>query len=187
MNDTTPKNVTAYLAELESELVDVTPDVRHEIVAGVREELLGLNPGAADARITELGDPAFIAAEARAETRSDVEAVPAVARPTAAPGRASSIAAAVILIAGSILIPFVGAVAGLVWVSSARAWTRREKAIAWLVPVGVAVVVIALSLVLVSARVNGSHLALLVGYLVFPIEGIVLAVRGQRREWRVSA
>jgi hypothetical protein len=40
-----------------------------------------------------------------------------------------------------------------------------------------------LSLVLDSFQVNGAHLAILLAYLVFPIEGIVLAIRGQRREW----
>ena len=51
MNDTTPKNVTAYLTELENELAGIAPDVRHDILAGVREELLGLDPAAASARI----------------------------------------------------------------------------------------------------------------------------------------
>lgn len=186
MNDTapqnhaTPPNVTAYLAQLEAELAGVAPDVRRDIVAGVREELLGLDPAAASARIGDLGDPAFIAAEARAEARPQAEAVGSAP----APGRASSIAAVVILIAGSILVPFVGALVGLLWVSAARAWTRREKGVAWLVPVVVAIVVVALSLILAAIDVNGAHLAVLVAYLVFPIEGIVLAARGHRRSWR---
>ncbi|GAA4682956.1 HAAS signaling domain-containing protein [Frondihabitans cladoniiphilus] len=185
MTDTTPKNVTAYLAELENELDGVAPEVRNDIVAGVREELLGLDAAAAHARISELGDPAFIAAEARTEAGTGMDE--ASVERESAPGRASSIAAVVVLVAGSIVVPFVGAIVGLVWVSSARAWTRREKATAWFAPIVIAVLVFALSLLLASLQTTGSHVAVLVGYLVFPIEGVVLAVRARHRGWRVCA
>ncbi|AMM20190.1 hypothetical protein AX769_08455 [Frondihabitans sp. PAMC 28766] len=184
MNDTTPNNVTDYLTRLERELSDVAPDVRDDIVAGIREELLGLDPAGASARIDDLGDPAFIAAEARAATPE--QSGRGAATP-AAPGRASSIAAVVILIAGSIVVPFVGAVVGLAWISASRAWTRREKLTAWLVPIVVAILAVVLSLILASVHVSGSHVALLIAYLVFPVEGIVFAVRGARRNWYPAA
>jgi hypothetical protein len=35
-----------------------------------------------------------------------------------------------------------------------------------------------------SADLGGTHLVVLAGYLVFPVVGIVLAARAQRRDWR---
>lgn len=47
-----------YLAELEQLLADADPTTRQELVDGIREELTGLSPEEADARLRELGDPA---------------------------------------------------------------------------------------------------------------------------------
>jgi uncharacterized membrane protein len=66
MTDSTPAITTAYLAELDTELDHLPADLRRDIVAGIREELLGLDASAAAGRIQGLGDPSFIAAEARA-------------------------------------------------------------------------------------------------------------------------
>jgi len=171
--------VTAYLSRLDQALVGVEPSVRTEIVSGIREELAGLDSADAAARIAELGDPALIAAEARAGT-----AVP-VAEP--APGRTLSIVAVVVLIAGSIVVPVLGALVGLVWVSLSAAWSRREKLVAWLVPIVSAVIVLAVVAVLGATRpdaAGGSHLALLIPFLVPPIEGVALLIRAHRRGWR---
>ena len=181
MTDSTPAITMAYLAELDTELDHLPADLRRDIVAGIREELLGLDAAAAAERIQRLGDPSFIAAEARAaapvrdpqETGSEQ-----------APGRAFSIIAVTVLIAGSVLVPFIGALAGLFFVSQARAWSRVEKVAAWLLPAGVALLAWAAGAILTSAGVGGAHLVLLAGYLVFPIEGIVLAVRARSRGWR---
>ncbi|BDZ52044.1 hypothetical protein GCM10025867_42850 [Frondihabitans sucicola] len=182
MTDTTPKNVTDYLARLQTELADVPPEVSTDIVAGIREELQGLDQTESEARIATLGDPAFIAAEARAASPTPVSE-------TTAPGRTLSIAAVLVLILGSIVVPGVGALVGLVWVSIARAWSRTEKLVAWLVPIAVAIVVIVVLLILAASdhSANGSHLSFLLAYLVFPIEGIVLAVRARGRGWRARA
>jgi hypothetical protein len=48
--------VRGYLAELDSALADVPAAVRSEMVAGVREELSGLDAETAARRIQELGD-----------------------------------------------------------------------------------------------------------------------------------
>ena len=193
MTDTTPEVTTAYLAQLDAELDQLPAGLHRDIVTGVAEELQGLDAEAAAARIEQLGDPASIAAAARAETPTEMPTgTPATAAAAASlgsadappPGQAFSIAAAVVLIAGSLLVPVVGALAGLLFVSQARAWTRREKAAAWLASVGVALLALAAAALLSSVDVGGGHLALLVGYLVFPVVGVVLAVRAQRRGWR---
>ena len=61
-----PPVVRDYLAELDRELAGVPDEIRQGIVAGIAEELEGLGTVAATVRISTLGDPAFIAAEARA-------------------------------------------------------------------------------------------------------------------------
>ena len=181
MTDTTPEITTAYLAQLDTELAQLPTELHHDILAGIREELEGLDTVAAAARIHQLGDPAFIAAEARSEVPADAGGVVTEAAPE---GGTFSILAAVVLIAGSLLVPVLGALAGLLFVSQARAWTVREKTAAWLVPVGVALLAVAGVALLTAEGLGGAHLVYLVGYLVFPVVGIVLAVRAGRRGWR---
>ena len=102
MTDSTPQAVRDYISQLDSALVDVQPEVRVEIVAGIREELDGLDPAAAAARINDLGDPVFIAAEAKAAMPEPVTG------PTGPPpGRTSSIIAVLVLIIGSFVVPVV--------------------------------------------------------------------------------
>jgi uncharacterized membrane protein len=181
MTDATPEVTTAYLARLDAELEQLPADLHRDIVSGIAEELEGLDAESAAARIRQLGDPAFIAAEARAETVTEAPS----AGPEAPPrGRTVSIVAVVVLIAGSLLVPVVGALAGLVVVSQATAWSRREKAAAWAAAVGVTLLALAAAMLTASAGLGGAHLVVLVGYLVFPVVGIALAVRAHRRGWR---
>jgi ABC-type cobalamin transport system permease subunit len=102
------------------------------------------------------------------------------------PGRTFSLTAALVLILGSIVVPVIGALVGLVWVSMATAWSRREKLIAWVVPtvVVIAAIVVAASTGAFEGPLSGAHTSLLLAYLVFPIEGIVLARRAHNRGWR---
>ena len=188
MTQNSSNPVTAYLTRLDSALVGVEPSVRAEIVSGIREELAGLDPADAAARIADLGDPALIAAEARAGTTAPV------AEP--APGRTLSIVAVLVLIVGSFAVPVLGALVGLIWVSLSAAWSRREKLVMWLVPVVSVVVVLAVVAIVEATDPDAasptlpvgfagvSHLALLVPFVVPPIEGLVLLVRAQRRGWR---
>jgi len=180
VTDTTPEITTAYLAQLDTELDQLPADLHRDIVTGIREELQGLDAEAAADRIRQLGDPAFIAAGARAETVGEAPLTSPDAPP---PGRTFSIVAVVVLIVGSFLVPVVGAIAGLLFVSQARAWSRREKAASWLATVGVVLLALAASTVMASAGLGGTHLVVLVAYLVFPVVGVVLAVRAQRRGW----
>ena len=122
---TTPQVVRSYLAELENALVGVSAEVRAEIVAGVREELNGLDATSAAARIEILGDPEFIAAEARAEsgavtsstgstsTRGDSAASVARATEPAEP-RWFSVLASLLVAFGGIVIPVIGWIALIV-------------------------------------------------------------------------
>lgn len=180
--------ITTYLAELESALYDAPAGLRAEIVAGVREELEGLTSDEAIERMRELGDPAFIAAEALA-------ADPVPEPPS---HRTASLVAALVLIFGSIVLPIVGGLIGLAWVSWSKAWSRREKLVAWVIPAVIVVVGIAGSFVasgMLPHRETGelinplvpsilpSHLGVLALFAVFPIEGVVLLVRASRRGW----
>ena len=186
MNESSSNTVTTYLSRLDAALVGVEPSVRADIVSGIREELGALDAAGATARIAELGDPSVIAAEARAGTTSPFSATgQAAAEP--APGRTLSIVAVVVLIAGSIVLPLLGALDGLVWVSLSAAWSRREKLVMWLVPIVSVVIVLIVVAVLGAARpdaAGGSHLALLIPFLVPPIEGVALLIRAHRRGWR---
>ena len=197
MTEATPQAVRDYLSQLDSALADVEPEVRLAIVAGIREELDGLDDAAASARIDDLGDPAFIAAEAKAATPVTEPTVGPSGPP---PGRTLSIVAVLVLIIGAFLIPLVGPLIGLIWVSFSTAWSRREKLAAWLVPVAVAIVIAVVNFVTAIAQqetstastgpavsfmgLAGWHLAILVPYFVLPIIGVVLFVRANRRGWK---
>ena len=202
MTEQTSNTVKTYLARLDAALAGVDPDVRFEIVSGIREELAGLDEQAAAARIAEMDDPALIAAEARAEMPPPpMPPAPAVAEPV--PGRAFSITAVIVLIVGTFVVPVIGPLVGLVWVSMAKAWTRREKIVAWVRPISAGLIVLALSFVaslfgqnqpsganqpvLAFAFVAQWHFVLIVMFLVLPIEGIVLLVRANKRGWRAPA
>lgn len=197
MTEATPQAVRDYLSQLDSALADVQPEVREDIVAGIREELDGLDDATATARINDLGDPVFIAAEAKAATPVTE---PTVGPSDPPPGRTLSIVAVLVLIIGAFLIPLVGPLIGLLWVSFSTAWSRREKLAAWLAPLAVAIVVAAVGTVttmfgqeasaesvgpiLPFAFVTSWHLAILIPYLVLPIVGVVLFVRANRRGWK---
>lgn len=123
---TAPQVVHSYLTQLERALVGLPVEVREEIVAGIREELDGLDAAAAAARIETLGDPAFIAAEAL--TEADVPAL-APSEPRWFP-----VVAALLVAVGGIVIPFVGWLVGIAMVWMSKSWRSSEKWIATLTP-----------------------------------------------------
>lgn len=132
-NVTTPQVVRSYLAQLEKALADVPVEVREEIVAGVAEELSGLDSATAAARIELLGDPEFIAAEARAEASDTANSSTAEA-PSREPGW-YPVLAALLVAFGGIVVPIVGWVVGLSIVCLSKTWTRLEKVIAVVTPI----------------------------------------------------
>src|SRR5690554_3175115 len=136
---TLPQVTRSYLAQLERSLAGVPVDVRDEIVAGVREELDGLNAAAAAVRIEALGDPEFIATEARTETAAAGSNSMPVGHPGQRPLRTPEpgwfpMLAALLVAFGGVVIPVVGWAAGLglVWLS--KTWRLRDKWIATLTP-----------------------------------------------------
>ncbi|KQW08395.1 hypothetical protein ASC66_05745 [Leifsonia sp. Root4] len=140
-----------YLDRLDAALAGIDASTRADILSGVREVLIGRDADAVAARIRELGDPDFIAAEARAvpvAAEVSPDGTPRARRPEPA---GLAIVAAVLVMIGGALVPILGAVVGyvLVWISTV--WTTRQKLIATLLPVGTA---LALALVLVAVRLG---------------------------------
>jgi hypothetical protein len=187
MTTPTPQVVTSYLLQLEAALRDVEPGVRDEIVAGIREELQGLDAAAAATRIEELGDPEFIAAEARAASPGSMpQTAPPVNSP-AEPGHGYALFAAVFMMVGSIVIPILGGVVGLGLVLQSRAWSKRERLVALAIPVLTALVLFAVSALVAAAGnygFSGIFTAYIVLAVVFVVEGFVLMARGYGRNWR---
>ena len=116
------------------------------------------------------------------------------------PGRTLAIVAVLLVIVGAFVIPVIGPLVGLVWISFSAVWTRWEKIAAWLAPI-----VVSLTFVLVGAisgavqqnaateavnpllplgNLGGWHVAILLPYFVLPIVGIVLLVKANNRGWR---
>lgn len=136
MTELTPQVVKNYLAQLELALSGIPSDLATDIRSGIEEELTGLDPVTASQRINELGDPAFIAAEARdavspVSTRStsgDAVRVPL--------GESSGfvITAALLVAVGGFVIPLAGWVVGIVMVWMSRTWRTWEKWMATLLP-----------------------------------------------------
>ena len=141
---TTDAAARAYLVDLDTALVGLPHDVHGEILRGVSEELEGLAAAEAAQRIRALGDPAFIAAEARSEVGVDVGVggTADVGADRRDPAWYPVVAALLVMI-GGVVVPVLGSVAGLVMVWFARTWTRTEKWVATLTPV-VTVLLIAL-------------------------------------------
>jgi hypothetical protein len=178
---TRPQVVRSYLAELESALAGVPADVARDILDGVAEELAGLDSAAAATRIEELGDPVFIAAEARAESRVGVVTTLRAATPTGDP-RWYIVVASLLVAIGGIVVPLIGWVLGIAMVWMSKTWARWEKWVATLSPL------LFLLFVLVGylARSLGSnltwwHLTILSVFIMPFVTGLWLLWRGLRR------
>ncbi|QNE46114.1 hypothetical protein F1C58_03760 [Glaciihabitans sp. INWT7] len=195
----TPQLVSGYLADLDRELADVPAEVRQGIVAGIAEELQGLDAASAASRIDSLGDPAFIAAEARAgaevptanlpaatQTAAN-QAVPTSATPRLAPPRASEkrwyvVVTTVLLEFGGLVVPLAGWVAGIMLLWASPLWTRREKLIATTAPAAVGLVLFGL-LALVGSDFAVWHALTLVALGGTIIASIVIGIVLSRRAW----
>jgi uncharacterized membrane protein len=130
-----------YLDQLDAALVGVDASTRSDILAGVREVLVGRDAKAVAAQIRELGDPDFIAAEARTAPADGPETMPEnVVRTRRSEPAGLAVVAAVLVMIGGALVPVLGAVVGyvLMWISTV--WTTRQKLVATLAPVAVVTV-----------------------------------------------
>lgn len=129
-----PAEVAAYLRQLDGELVDVPTAIAGDIRRGVSESLTNVSAEEARRRIAQLGDPAFIAAEARA-------GVDAPRARTGSEARGYVIAASTAFAVGGFLIPLVGWIVGCVLVCRSAAWRTGEKVVAVAVPLSLALLV----------------------------------------------
>jgi len=126
---------TAYLAKLERAVRELPQPVAGDIVAGIREELSGLDADAARERIAVLGDPDAIAAAARDELP------PATTPAVGGDARWYTVVTVLLIGIGGFVVPVVGWVVGIGFLWNSRTWTRRDKVVGTLiVPVTAAVV-----------------------------------------------
>lgn len=147
-----------YLERLANELRNVREPLRGDIWSGIAEELDGLPESDARSRIAELGDPSFIAREARnavdvgvmGDTTSTGYATAAAQRPPLSESRGLAISGAIALGVGGLVVPVVGWIVGVVLVWMSSLWRRQEKLVATIGPA----VVLILALV-VSHSING--------------------------------
>ena len=143
MTEKTSEEVARYLRTLHEALHEIDRAVRRDIVNGAREELQGLEPVEAEQRIAALGDPAFIAAEAKAASPRPA------ARPVPQPdreGTSYAVTASLLVALGGVIVPVLGWVAGLLMVWMSRQWWRWEKVVASLVVPAVGLMAVALAL-----------------------------------------
>jgi len=123
-----------YLARLDAAMSSLPHGVAGEIRSGIAEELAGLDVAELSARIADLGDPAVIAREARAQTEVAPIPLPVVQKSPVTHTRGFAIAAAITLSAGGIIVPIVGWIVGVALVCLSPLWKAWEKAVAIIVP-----------------------------------------------------
>lgn len=186
----TPQVVRTYLEQLEATLSGVREDVRRDIVAEVAEELRGLSAPDAAARIEALGDPAFIAAEARAEAAAPGVAEPAApggsqpAPPASGDARWYVVLAALLVAFGGVVVPVIGWIVGIALVWLSKTWFPWEKWVATLTPfaaVALTGLITALTLNLQMGGFPGMRGMFLLAILVNVVVGIWLLWRAQGR------
>ena len=181
-----PGVVHDYLAEIDRELAGVPGEVRQGIVAGIAEELEGLDASAAASRIESLGDPAFIAAEARAgvppRSTGPKSTKLVVAPPRVSEQRWYVVVTALLLEFGGLLVPLAGWVAGIMLLWSSALWTRGEKLVATIVPPAVGILLFS-SLAIGGSGISWWH-AVVLGALAGPaLASIVIGIILSRRGW----
>lgn len=138
----TPRGVNDYLAQLDIALADVADETARDIRSGVLEELTGLDAATAAVRIQQLGDPFFIAAQAREAGGDDTTRVvnqpaPGELRPMESrpmESRGLIVLTAILVAIGGVIVPILGWIIGIVLVWVSKAWTRGEKWCATLAP-----------------------------------------------------
>jgi uncharacterized membrane protein len=193
IQESQPQVVRSYLSELDKALSEVPREVAKEIAEGVAEELAGLDAAAAATRIEELGDPAFIAAEARtasnAESReagsaaSTTPTMPATPKPRTKE-RWFVVVASLLVAVGGVVIPVLGWIAGIVMVWMSGSWSTWEKWVGTLAPVAIAVLLIGGSFLarsLSPESLTGWHLAILSVFFSPFLAGMWLLWRGLRQ------
>ena len=132
--------VRAYLDRLDVATAHLPADERVDISEGIRSHLiaaLGEAHTEADVRtvLDQLGDPEEIVGSPPAAAPAPVWVPPARPPRTSARG-GLEIAAVIFLMAGAIIVPFIGWFVGVVLLWVSRAWTTREKLLATFIAPG---------------------------------------------------
>ncbi|GGQ81612.1 hypothetical protein [Couchioplanes azureus] len=166
--------VLDYLAALWAAGEDLDPDLRDELMTTVADYIaMRRSAGGEPADdpswiLRRLGSPESLVAAARrgrmpAHLRRPVAAPagPAPAPPTSAGGEYAGLA---LLAGGSVLMPVVAPLAGLLLISGSPRWSAAQKTAAWVLATGPAL--LGFALVVLAAMFGGGPEALVVAYLM---------------------
>ncbi len=174
--------VRNYLSDLKAALVGLPHEVADEIVAGITEELAGVDATAAAARIVELGEPAFIAAEAKAGSDLQQPLIPSASKELA-DSRAYIVVTCALVALGGVVVPVAGWIVGVGMVAFSKTWYLWEKLVAIFAPC-VALGLLILGAWLVAGETGGLtwwHVAILGAFFVPFLTGTWLLIRGMKR------
>ena len=144
--------VDRYLRRLDEALTGLPPATATDIREGIAEELHNLDPATASRRISELGDPAFIATEARGGVTSGADTTPRSVTTTKWYAAVTGLVIAV----GGIIVPVAGWAAGIVMLWLSPTWRRWQKWVATLSPVAI---IIGAVLISVTAQLGGASVS----------------------------
>jgi len=185
--DTTPLAhtdglVLDYLAALWGASEDLLPELRDELMTTVADYIALRRTSVADPVddprliLQRLGPPESLAAAARrgrmpAHLRRPVAPAP-LPPPAAVPSGNLEYAGIALLTAGSVVLPVISPLAGLLLVSGSPRWSPAQKAAAWVLA-GLPVL-LGFVLVLAAAFLGGGAEALVLAYLAM-VAGAIIA------------
>ena len=185
--DTTPLAhtdvlVLDYLAAVWGASDDLAPELRDELMTTVADYIAMRRTSAADPLddprhiLQRLGPPEALVAAARrgrmpAHLRRPVAPAP-MPPPAATPSGAPEYAAVALLTAGSVVLPVISPLAGLMLVSGSPRWSPAQKTVAWVLA-GLPVL-LGFVMVLAAAVFGAGAEVLLLAYLAM-VAGAIIA------------
>jgi hypothetical protein len=185
--DTTPLAhtdglVLDYLAAVWGASEDLAPELRDELMTTVADYIALRRTSVADPVddprhiLQRLGPPESLVAAARrgripAHLRRPVAPAP-LPPPVATPSAGLEYAGIALLTAGSVVLPVVSPLAGLLLVSGSPRWSPAQKTAAWVL--AALPVLLGFVLVLAAASLGGGGEALLLAYLAM-VAGAIIA------------
>ena len=164
--------VLDYLAALWAASEDLDPELRDELMTTVADYIAmrraaGSGPLEDPAHILRrLGSPESLAAAAR-RGRMPVHLrrpAPEVAVPAPAPGAGVEYAGIALLTAGSVVMPVVAPLAGMLLISGSPRWSAAQKTAAWVLAAGPAM--LGFALVVLGVMLSGGAESLVIAYLM---------------------
>ncbi|MGA5299401.1 HAAS signaling domain-containing protein [Nucisporomicrobium flavum] len=164
--------VLDYLAALWAATEDLEPDLRDELMTTVADYIAMRRAAGADPQgdpspvLRRLGSPESLAAAARrgrmpAHLRRPVTQV---AVPAPVPSSGTEYAGVALLAAGTVVLPVISPLAGLLLVSGSPRWSPGQKTAAWVLAAGP--VMLGFALVLAAIAFGGGPEVLVVAYLM---------------------